>query len=223
MKTFTFLCALAMAALGLVGCGPSAEDQKEADAIKRIQNRQQPGSVRALNLGSDSVLLYDRGRQLAQAAETGLANRMMPVGTGKKKVTVGVGGTKTDIEVDFESNMGSTIIVGSNGKVLGVLNHEFRHPTDEANVNIFFVNADGSMATSGSATVRGPGGATTLKAGDKMVALQEGEWTGDGGASIKIEPKYAYSFVFIQTNGAFKPYLLLNTANDKPAAASASQ
>jgi len=207
----------AITAIALAGC--SGSPSKEEAAVRRLTDRKKPGYVRVLNLTNTLVTLKDGARPMATNVDTDAVSRFQPIGEGKKKLTLDVSGKTTEVEVDVKSEGASTIVFGGDGKVLTVISDETRYPTDVGNVKSWFLSADGSAASAGSATVKGGGQTVTLKAGTVDSTLSTGRWDCDLGGTVNVEDKCAYSFIFVQQDGKFKAFLLKNTINDVPTAA----
>ncbi len=199
----------------LAGCQGADDAAKRDAAIKRVQNQQGPGFVRAINLSADSLVVKDRGRALTVPVGSGEASRFAPFRSGEHALELQVGSKSTTKQMDMQPDEPVTVVVypgGSDYLVKG----EFRKPIDSANLRVFFLPG----ADLKSFTLDGPT-KVNVTSTTKDAKLAPGDYTCDG-ASITIEPNYAYSMIVVKVGGKDKVFLLLNTPNEKPVSAGAA-
>jgi hypothetical protein len=204
----------------LAGCGPSAEEQKRAAAIKHMTEMKTPGYVRALNLSSDPLEMRDRGRLLSSLAEPETATKLIPVGVGDREITLASGGKTASAKVKLVSNEGVTLLVGRTPEPIQVTG-EMLVPDGVTNVRVVWIGTDGKQMSAGD-TLTAKGVATTTRLTGELGSLTTGNWTISNSRLAKsveavVEDKCAYTLALVQrSNGKFDGYWMLNTRNEKP-------
>lgn len=212
MRPAPLLAALPLAAL-VAGC--QSDEARGQAALARLQNRPKAGFVRLVNLSAEKADFFDGTRPLVSAPAPGEASNFSPIKAGDHRLRVG----KAEADVRVASDRGTTVILLPDGTTETVTD-EARLPSEEANARIVVAKGDGSVADPKAPAIAGP---TAVPAGHApgSVALAPGEYTAAGG-SIKVEPKYSYTFLFVPQGGRLKAILLLNTPNQKPGGAGAA-
>lgn len=218
----SFLCLSALS-FSLIACGgPSKEDL----AVQKLKDKKLPGYVRILNLGTIDLTLMHKGRTLGTASPSTAWMKAGAVPEGEQTLKV-MDGQKELFQVPMKVGPDEvkTIVVRGNGSHF-LIEGELRKPTEEANVAVVVVDSEGKpVASAPTFTVKGLLGPVKLTANSK-VRLNNGDWVTAGGpvsgkAEMKIEEKLAYSFIYLQMGGSYKPFFLLNTPNEKPISAGA--
>jgi len=195
----------------LAGCGQSKEDE----ALARARSRPKPGFVRILNLTSKDATLLSKGRPVNPDVPPGESGRLNPEGVGKRSLVVQSGGSEKEIEVELASDLGHTIILFPEHHVL--LKEEPRKPVDGKNLNVVFMSADGTIASTGDKVkLNAASGTIELDPKQHPYEVASGTITVLG-KEFKVEPKFAYTILLLKTGSGLKPYFMLNTANDVPA------
>lgn len=218
MKTASLQSIMFVAACGalLAGCGQSKEDA----ALARMQNRPKPGFVRILNLTGADATLLSRGRPVNPDVKSGESGRMNPEGVGKRTMGIQTKGGEKEVEVELTSEMGHTLVLMPSGHVL--IQGEPRKPAEGKNLHVVFLAADGKFLTSGKTV--------SLTAADGKVELDPKEHAYEVasgsvsllGKTFEVKPNFAYTILILQSGSGMKPYFMLNTADDVPAAVGTS-
>ncbi|MGE0001522.1 MAG: hypothetical protein AB7F50_06305 [Fimbriimonadaceae bacterium] len=218
MKSASLQSIVFVAAFGalLAGCGQSKEDA----ALARMQNRPKPGFVRILNLTGGDASLLSRGRPVNPDVKNGESGRLNPEGVGKRTMGIQTKEGEMDVEVELTSEMGHTLVLMASSHAL--IQGEPRKPVEGKNLYVVFMAADGKLINSGNTV--------PLTAADGKVDLDPKEHAYEVasgsvsllGKTFEVKPNFAYTILILQSGREMKPFFMLNTADDVPAAVGTS-
>lgn len=218
MRSVTLASLFAFSALlsGALGCGQSKEDA----ALARARNRPKPGFVRILNLSGDKATLLSKGRPVNPDVENGESGRLNPEGVGKRRVVVSKKGQEEEVEVDLASEMGHTIIVLPNKNA--IIGGEPRKPVAGKNLHVVFVGPDGTVLENAKPVEMGSAsGKLSLDPKEHGYEVASGK-VSLLGKTFEVKPNFAYTILVVQSGSSTKPYFMLNTPDDVPAATGTS-
>lgn len=212
MRAFPLIVPIVALSL-LAGC---SESNRQQEALDRIKNRPKPGYVRILNLRPEPATLLAGERPVNPSVKTGESGKLAPDGVGKRNLFLEYGGQKTKLDVELASGIGHTLVLLPGKHVL--LGGEPVKPDQGKNLFVAFVGPEGPIASGKSVTVKTAEGDKTAKAGDGPMDVVSGP-VSCLGKSFDLEPGMAYTLLIHVDGTSMKPYFMLNTANDRPAAA----
>jgi hypothetical protein len=200
-----------------LSCGPSAEDERVAEAVARMANRKPPGYIRVLNLTPAKVGVFDRGRPVTADAPPGRATRLVPLGTGQR--TIEVRGAKTfPVLVALTSREGTTVVLLPNGNIAHLGGDPLR-PTGNTNVHVVTLDVQGNRKAKITAVAEGASSRVELNQEDLYLAPGKYRILG---YEAEIAPKIAYTLVLLSNGAKQTAYLLQNTGDEAPMGAKAS-
>lgn len=209
------------------GCQPT-EEQIISDAEKPVSSLTDPNKkaayLRIVNVSGSPVNPVDKQRPLTGEIANLESSRM--VAASSKMTELSLGEKIPSVPTQLKSGSGTTVVALPNGKV-GIISDEKRNADGGNNVRVVFMDENGQTLTAGpEIKATGPTSDPVLSPGAELT-LATGDYTVKGGpvkgsASVKVEAKFAYTFLFIKEGSKFVPFLLLNGDNQRPAGAGMS-
>jgi len=201
----------------LAGCAASVIDVKATAPI-----RQKAGYVRLLNLSSDTVGLYDRGRQMVAPVTTNTASPFTTCPSGSH--TISLKGESVDLKtsIDLKPGASELIVLSYSGKTSTTI-EDARAPQNGHNLKLIYLNAEGSAVPAGPhVTLSHAGTRLLVSAKSPAQTLSEGTWNvaAEGllkAEPIEITPDTVYDLVLIRSSsGRYSELVLPHLVIDKP-------
>ena len=214
MKRPPFSLVLISVCAVSLGCGSGADSRGE-EALKRIRNRPSPGYVRVVNLTGARIAVTKNARPLMASVDPDQSSKLVAFAAGKGVIQV----DSRPVTIDLKSGEGTTILVYPSTKQ-DLIASEIRRP-GAFNVKVYFVPGDGSARIPANGILLSGPTSTKIVVNTESLLLSPGKYTLNG-EEIAIEPKFAYTFLFVPWKDKLRPFLMLNTPNERPSGSGAS-